>query len=556
MKYFGGYVMVPVRSRIKILAAIAFAVLFIAVPANATTEMMVLLDASSSLASPGSPGTSHSKYEEVTLAVNQFLTGLAPDIWVGLRIMGGSPTSDCYTTYLYFIPNAGMRSQFQDYMVATRPAGTRALLQGIEDCIGDMGAAEYGTDKVILVITDGGDDCGREFTTLVNTLAWTSSVPRIVIIGLDLSMDVRETLGEVAAASGGRLADVESISDLEPALVNFAEEFNSNLRIHLIDSTGLAIEGDIIVRNLDTDVIVAEHLDLSDHAMTLAPGRYEVTGRYLGIEMTSGSFTIDSTSSENVNLEFDVHRNYFTLQLRDLAGEPLRARVTFLNSAMEPVLTTEVGAYHTVQLPSGTYSVEIRVGDYTNQYGGIMIGPAYEEFYELEIPVELAILEVEVTNIYGFPLNAEIKIFDMDGTIMDEAPYSSYLYSRLPPGTYRVQTNFESHIAEETITLFSGEQAQLGIDLDVAIGDLYILLRTESGSDAWGWVRVYNSDGHVLERFDRERIESPDWYVTDIPAGFYRVEAEVDNIIRVMTNVEIRENEETEITITFPDRVY
>jgi len=69
----------------------------------------------------------------------------------------------------------------------------------------------------------------------------------------------------------------------------------------------------------------------------------------------------------------------------------------------------------------------------TYDFSGIMVGPGFNPTYDLEVPVALGVLEVEVSNMWGTALNAKIQIFDSDGTLMDEAPYSSYLYSKSHP---------------------------------------------------------------------------------------------------------------------------
>ncbi len=544
------------RTRLLLTTLLALSIFFTAGAAHAGTELMILLDASGTMTSPGTPGTSHSKFDEVRTALNELLQNLPADIAIGLRIVGGTASSDCYTSYLYMVPTPGYRSQLQDYLASIRPAGSRALYQGIEDSLADLGRSTAGIDRILLVITDGGDDCDRDFSILARTYSYSPDSPRIVIYGLDLSLKVSEDLSELVAATGGRIADLDSIQDLPTELRLFSEEFQNNLRIHLQDSSGGSVKGDVVVRNYSTNEIVAERLDISDLSITVPSGTYVVTGRYLGQEAKSDMFTLGESESRTISLEFRVYLETFTLSLRDIFDQALKARVTFINSANEPVYTTDIASVHRVELPVDIYRIQIRIGDFIHEFGGIQIGPASQDSMEIEIPVELGILEVEVTNIWGFPLNASVKIFDQDGSLMEEAPFTSYLYAHLPPGTYRVIAQFQNREIEETVNLYSGEQRQLGLELDVALGDLYIMLRTKSGNDAWGWVKVYDSHGNLLERYDRERIESPDWYLTDVPVGIYRIEAESDNVVRTESGVEVKENEETEVMIEFPDDVF
>ncbi len=536
-----------------LISLLACALLMIAGAASAETQMMVLLDASGSMAAPGRAGTSNTRFDEVKTALNALLQNLPADVAVGLRVMGGSGAADCYTTYLYFPPATGIRSQFQDFVDTIHPAGTRALYQGVEDALGDTAGSARGAERIILVITGGGDECGRDFTTLAATYAWATDVPRVVIYGMNMSTSEKESIGEFAAETGGRLIDIGTTMDLAAALETFAQEFTNNLRIHLQDTSGNAVSGDVLVRDVRTDTVIEERLDTSDLAIDVEPGEYEVVGRYLGEEVRSDRFLIGEDGGKTVVLEFSVYREPFTLMLRDLYDQPLMARVTFVNTNGDAVYTTEVGAVHRVELPADSYTLQIRVGDFYQEISGVQVGPGLENTYEAELPIELGTLEVEVANVYGFPLNAAVSIYDSEGTLIDEAPSTSYLYSRLPPGQYRILAEYEDIQSEETVYLSPGEQMQVGLEIDIALGDIFIMLRTDSGNDVWGWVRVYDSMGNLLERFDRERIESPDWYLTDVPVGIYRIEAEADGIVRVISGVEVNENEETEVTVYFPD---
>ena len=535
---------------------IAISIFLTASVSHAETHLVVLLDASGSMAAPGEPGTSATRLDEAGSALTTLLQALPAEVAVGLRVIGGTPTADCYTTFLYFAPTVGYRGQFQDYVAAIRPGGTRALYQGLEDSLIDLSSAPANADTAILVITDGGDGCGRNFGPLVSSYRFASNPPTLAIYGIDLSLVTSEEIGGFAADVDGRLVNLDSSAELLEALESYGLEFTNNLRIHVQDSSGGAVDGDIVVTNVDTGLVIADRVDITDLSINVDPGRYEVTGRYLGQEVRSEAFDIGPGDERTVTLEFEVYLEPFVLMLRDLYDQPLRSRVTFVNSAGEPVLTTGVDATHRVELPPDTYTVQVRVGDYNQDYGGVQVGPSFDTTLELQIPIELAVLEVEITNLYGFPLNAKVSIYDQDGTLVDQAPSTSYLYSRLPPAQYRVTAEFEGELIEETVFIYSGEQRQLGIEIDVALGDLFVMLRTDSGNDVWGWVRVYDINGSLIERFDRERIESPDWYLTDLPVGVYRIEAEADNVVRTLSGIEVKENDETEVTVYFPDEVY
>ena len=544
------------RYRPIIYIAIWLVLFMLPAVAHAETELVILLDASSSMSSPGTPGTSGSKFSEVRAAINNFLNTLPVDIAVGVRLMGGSPSVDCYSSYLLYTPGTGLRSNIQDSLSVTNPSGTRGLYQGLEDCLTDFTSGVSAGNRSLLVITDGGDACDRDLELLARTYTATSSSPYVTVIGLDLSTIDEDAISAFTAVAGGRLVSLDSVEDLAGHLTIYSESFSNNLRIHLQDTEGNAVYGDIIVRNTASGQIVNEILDVAEYSINLPAGTYEITGRYLGEEVRSQTFSLSEGYSNTVTLEFNLYVEPFILMLRDLYNQPLRARVSFINTAGDPVLTTEVESTHRVSLPPGVYTAQVRMGEYTYEITGIEVGFSDDSSLEVELPVELGTLEVEVSNYWGTPLNAEVMIYDADGTVMDEAPFTSYLYSRLPPGTYTIYATFGEYEVQSTVFLSSGDQLQVPMEIPVELGDIFIILRTESGNDAWGWVHLYDMNGNLVERYDRERFEAPDWYFTDIPVGLYRIEAEVDNIIRIVSSVEVRANEETEVEVVFPDEVY
>lgn len=529
-------------------------ILLSSVPARAESHMMIILDASSSMSSPGKTSGGSTKFKEVSSALTSFLKELPADVAVGLRIIGGTPSADCYSSYLYFTPSPGLRGKIQDQIAALQPSGTRALVEGIDKGMLDLLSIKG--DKALVVITDGGDACGRDFNSIITTYALFKDLPRLVIFGLDLTPDDNKKLGELSASLKGRLIHVQSTIDLERALTGFARELKNNLRIHLQNEAGTDVKGDITIIDVKTGQVVGEYLDLSDYSTSLLPGTYQVKARYLGKEISSEQFTIEQGTSKSISLVFDQLVNVFELNLNDIYGNALKARVIFLNSQNEPVFTTGLDAYHRVEIPADTYTLEVHVGDRVDKVFGVVVGPGLPNVRTIEIPVELAVLEAEISNMDGTPLNGLIRIMSKDGTVVDEAPNSSYLYSKLPPGEYQVMAKVGNVESTKSIYLYSGEQEQLPIELDFPVGDLFIMLRTASGNDVWGSIRIFDSNGLEVKRFSPEwPVESPDWALSDLPIGFYRIEATTGNITRTVSGVEIKDGKETEVVITFPDEL-
>ena len=520
--------------------------------AHAATEIQVVLDASSSMGELGAPGSGKTKFQEATDALTGMLQTLPPDMAIGLRLIGGSPTSDCFTSNLIFAPQTGQRSAFQDQLASVAPAGTRALYQAISDAAGDFPSDNL--DHIMLIITDAADACQTDSRTVTDTLqAQGTGAPRIVMFGIDLTTEDRTALGQFVGGLSGRLTEVASSADLGQALITFAQEFANNVQVHLQDSTGLGVKGDITITNITTGQVAADTVDLTDFTTNLPAGTYQVTAHYLGQEISSDQFTIAAGQSKSVSLTFTAEMTPFDVNLTDSYGTPLRARITFINSANVTVLTTDFGSSVHVDLPADTYTIEVRLGDRVEPTYGVVIGPGQPSSMDIQVPIELAALESEVSNKDGDPINGEITVTDKDGTVVDHAPFSSYLYSKLPPGTYEVDAKSNGVEGTQTITLGEGDQEQVAIELDIPLGELMVKLRTESGNDAWGFVRVYDSNGNLLKRFSRQDTESPDWTIQNLPVGTYRVEATVEDVIRTMSDVAITANQETDITITFPD---
>lgn len=525
-------------------------------PANAETRLMLVLDASESMSAPGTPGSQGTKFRELRGAITLLLQELPADVAVGLRIFGGSESADCFYTYRIYEPSQGNRTYIQDELENTYPGGQRGLYQGIQEGLDDLILDRTGGDSILLVITDGGDACDRDFENLAREYEYRGSLPSIVIFGLDLPTSTREELGEFAAQLDGRLIDSGSIVALKMLLSAFAAEFDNNLRIHLQDSSGQAVFGDLIVRDAETGNIVLEMIDVTDYSLDVPAGTYEVEGRYLGQEILSHEFTINADESRSITLTFDIDMESLTVYIRDLYGNSVRGRLTFYDISDDPILTTEFATTHYVSLPPGSYYVDVRLGDHLETIYGIGVGPGFDNSIDIELQVELGVLEIDVNNYELIPVNAEISIYDMDGTMVEHAAYASYLYARLPPGTYRVEVESGDQFREETAHLFEGDQITLGFDLDLPLGDIFVRLVTESGYDAWGVIRIYDDRGNLLERFYQEDWESPDWFIDNIPIGLYRIQAEADGVIRIISGVEVRANEETEVEIVFPDEVW
>ena len=417
----------PDHNRITYLIILVLAVFLAANPAFANTELMILVDASGSMAGPGTAGTGNTKFDEIKSGLNTMLQSIPTEILVGLRVMGGRPAADCYSTYLYYPLSQGFRSVIQDYLDSIHPAGSRALHQGIEDGLADLSGGEQGVSKILLVITGGSDACGRDFDALLRTLSNERNSPRVVIFAANLSNEESQSLGEVALQTGGRLTNLDTTAEFFGALQSFSMGFGNNLQIHLLDSFGNAVDGDIIITNTVTNEIVAELLDLSDYSLTVPAGSYQVMGRYLGQEIMSDVLVIQSGSTETVTLEFTVYQEPFILSLRDLYGLPFSARVVFENSMGDTIVSTDLGSIHRVLLPPDIYTITITYGDQQTEIYGIRIGPGQEPSLDYTVPVELSTLQVEVSHFLGTPLNAKVEIFDMNGALVEEAPDTSYL---------------------------------------------------------------------------------------------------------------------------------
>ena len=521
---------------------------------SAQTQIMLLLDASGSMATPGETGTGATKFGELAPALTAMLNELPADIAVGLRIVGGSPSADCYSSTLYSPLSTGERGSIQDTVAGIHPAGTRALYYGIEQGITDFPNYTPG-DRILLVITDAADACNRNFAVLASTYKNTPNQPRIVIFGLDLTNADLNTLGEFVGEFGGRLTPLASTSELSDALVKFAREFTNNIRVHLQDPTGTGVKGDITIKSITNGKVVAETLDQADYSTNLPPDTYQVKARYLGQEVSSEQFTIRAGESKTISLTFPGHLEEFVINLKDTFGNPVKAKVTFINTAGDRIITTDLNNRHKVNLPPDTYTLEIKVGDHQETVYGVIVGPGQPPSRDIEIPIEMGVIEAEVTNSQGAPISALIKILDADGTIIDQTPNSSHLYSPVPPGQYEVTAEANGVKGSQTVYIYQGDQKQVGIELDIPTGSLHIKLRTESDGDAWGWVNLYDSAGNLVKKFAPEVAESPDWDFEDLPEGVYRIEAEVDTVVRTRSGVVIKSDVEAQVTITFPEAV-
>ena len=173
---------------------------------------------------------------------------------------------------------------------------------------------------------------------------------------------------------------------------------------------------------------------------------------------------------------------------------------------------------------------------------------------QINIPVLQAVLEIEVNNMQSQPINAHIQIYTTDGFLMGEAKHASSYQLSLPPDTYNVVVQVGTNRQEKSASVVEGDQYTLDFDIDVPMGYLLIELRTDSGHEAWGVIRVYDAMGQYQRHWSIETDESPERSL-ELPEGTYRIEAESEGVVRTRDGVIVKGNRETRLTITFPDYV-
>ncbi len=491
------------------------------------------------------------KLDAAKAAVIDFINNAPKDYQFALRVMGGDENATYYSSNL--ITSMGFQNKFDliKQIKALKPAGQRSLYNALLECTYDFSSHEG--NNVAIVITDGLDDGGQSLDTLEPTYEYTPGAPRLYIFGLDITESMESEFNALISASGGKLISLDDATLLKDAMQSATSELGGNLTVFIYNEYGVPVKGDIVVYDAGGTPVFAGY-DVSSINKDLTPGIYNVTATYSGEVQNQGPVDISPGGGQLLKFSFIQHNGNVRITLVDSLNGSLKGYITVKNLDYETVYSGGPESNFLIALPSGQYEIEAEAGGRTYLETGVMVEESGMLDLEIVIPVMQAVLEVEVNNTQSQPINGRIQIYTADGFLMGEANHASYYQLSLPPDTYTVSVQVGAQRYEKTASIAEGDQFTLDFDIAVEMGTLLIELRTESGHEAWGVVRVYDAVGQYQRQRGIESDESPDWAL-ELPEGTYRIEAEVEGVVSTRDGIIVKGNEETRITMTFPDYV-
>lgn len=207
-----------------ILRALILVALFIAAPVSADmvkmdTNVLVILDSSGSM---WGLIDGKSKAESSHEILNKVLGDLPQDAKLGLLTFGHRHKGDCSDIELLSPIGSENSAAILKKVNNIKPKGitplTDALLQAREAFKGTAGA------KMIILITDGGEECKGDPCAATRQLALDGLVVRVNVVGFDLGEKERKQLECVAREGTGRYFSVKDKETLYAAVGEVKKE--------------------------------------------------------------------------------------------------------------------------------------------------------------------------------------------------------------------------------------------------------------------------------------------------------------------------------------------
>jgi hypothetical protein len=491
------------------------------------------------------------KLDVAKSALVDFINEAPPEYRFALRIMGGEESATYYTSEL--LAPMGHMSKFSliEMVQELEPAGERALYNALSEATYDFTDDEG--NNILIVITDGVDDGGQSLANLEDYYASFPGAPRVYFYGLDITKDMEQEFNGLIRSAGGAVYNLKEPSELKILLKKAFSELAANLSVFLYDEKGVPVNGKIIVYNSAGEPLHAAY-DASSLIKELPDGIYDVEATYKGETKRETFVDIRPGGGNVVKIIFAQRAGNIRITLIDSLASPIRGYVKVRDIYYQNVYEGGPDNTFLIGLPEGTFEIVATAGGRSYTQSGVMVMEGAIQDIEIIIPVVQAVLEVEVNNMQSIPINAHVQVYTLDGFLMGEAEYVSYYHVTVPPDMYSVSVEVGDKRYEKTINLYDGDQQTLNFDVDVEVGYLLIELRTESGRDAWGIVKVYDTRGEYRRHWSVELEESPDWSL-ELPEGTYRVEGEVEGIVSARDGVIIEGGQETRVTLKFPDYV-
>lgn len=189
-------------------------------------HILFLVDGSRSMIEDLERGTQ--KIDAAKQVVQNALSRIPSDVNLGLRVFGVgygrrsllamsglSLESECQNTALLVPIGRGNRRTILEQVRQIKPFGMTPLAYAIEQAAANDFRGLEG-DKVIILITDGADTCGRNPCEVVERLPLFGIKLAVDVVGLGLKRDpaARRELNCISKTSGGKYYDAKTAAEL------------------------------------------------------------------------------------------------------------------------------------------------------------------------------------------------------------------------------------------------------------------------------------------------------------------------------------------------------
>lgn len=441
--------------------------------------------------------------------------------------------------------------------------GDRALVAGIDTAF--TMAQESGADNAtILVFTSGQDQCGEDVSTLRGKFEQATVPVQLMVYGLemaaDLSMDVTEQVGAV----GGTFQTFETSESFHGSLQNFQQQ-SSQAGLHVLANLPPNVDNDPA---LDTqprlevyaqgtgNLIWQQTFDRSAF-VTLPPGEYDVMVRWGGDSRWNRGIRVTGVKPSVSQFDFASGVGNVSVDVTDFFGTPLKGQVRILDPVTEEEISTQDGqSNYGLTLAPGSYIIEAMVGE-NLQRETIFV----EEGETISVPILLeasmgqALLSIN--NQDADPINGDFIVYqDGEDEAVETFRSTASVRVSLPAGDYQAVARVGEEEQVQNFTISDGEETEVPFELDVALGSIFVeLVEEDNGNAILGSIEVFDEQGSQIPHFELENFMDSE-FSFNVPVGIYSIRVESDGIVRTVNGVTVRADEETSVTVEFPEGTF
>ncbi|MBC2931594.1 VWA domain-containing protein [Nocardioides sp. zg-1228] len=208
-----------------------------AAPETDYARMVLVLDASGSMAEPAGGGTT--KIDAARQALGTVVDGLPDEAYVGLRVYGATVFSRdqkgaCTDSQLIVDPGTDNRDELRAALESYEPYGETPIGYALRQAAGDIGGE---STRSIVLVSDGIATCEPDPCVVAGELAQQGIDLQIDVVGLSVDAKARAQLRCVAAKGNGTYYDADDADEIVASLETAADRA---VRPFALDGTPLA----------------------------------------------------------------------------------------------------------------------------------------------------------------------------------------------------------------------------------------------------------------------------------------------------------------------------